>query len=75
MGLLLGVICIPAVSGTMRHKYIVWGVRVAALVVAILALGLTTKNFCETQQDAECGQAADTCHRHGRSSAYPFEAD
>lgn len=46
MGLLTGVILYPSISETKRHKYIVWAVRVIALIMVILAFVLTIKNFC-----------------------------
>lgn len=47
MGLLLAVLLIPTIKETKRELLIVWIARAAALILAIVALVLTTKNFCE----------------------------
>lgn len=47
MGFLLGVLMIPSVSATKRHRYAVFACRAVALVVVIVAYILTAKNFCE----------------------------
>lgn len=46
MGILLGTILYPSISETKGHKYTVWGARVVALVLVIVAFALTTRNFC-----------------------------
>lgn len=50
MGLLLGTILYPSIcqDNQNRRKYIIWGLRCAALALAIVAFVLTTKNFCES---------------------------
>ena len=48
MGILLGTILYPSISETKRHRYIIWGARVVALVLVIVAFVLTTRNFCES---------------------------
>lgn len=47
MGLLLGVLLIPAIKETRREVLIVWIARLAAVTLTIVALVLTTKNFCK----------------------------
>ena len=47
VGLLMGIILYPSISETKRHKYIVWGLRIAAIPLLIVAFVLTVKNFCE----------------------------
>lgn len=47
MGILLGTILYPSISETKRHRYIVWGARMVALILVIVAFVLTTRNFCE----------------------------
>ena len=47
MGLLMGTILYPSISETKRHRYIVWGCRVVALPLIIMAFVLTIRNFCE----------------------------
>ncbi|WVR09136.1 hypothetical protein IAU60_006198 [Kwoniella sp. DSM 27419] len=48
IGILLGIILYPSISETKRHRHILWGVRLAALVLTILAFVLTSKNFCQS---------------------------
>ena len=48
VGLLMGIILYPSISETKRHKYIVWGLRIAAIPLLIVAFVLTVKNFCES---------------------------
>ena len=47
MGLLMGIILYPSINETPRHRYIVWGCRVLAVPLIIMAFVLTTRNFCE----------------------------
>lgn len=54
MGILLGILVIPSISATKGHRNAVWGCRIAAIPVIVLALILTTKNFCEW---TACGMA------------------
>lgn len=49
MGLLLAVLLIPTIKETKREVLIVWIARAVAFTLAIVALVLTTKNFCELQ--------------------------
>jgi hypothetical protein len=46
MGLLVGTILYPSITETKTRKFTLWGIRVIALVLAIVAFALTTKNFC-----------------------------
>jgi hypothetical protein len=46
MGLLLGSILYPAIHETRRHRLIVWGCRIVAIPLIVLAFVLTIKNFC-----------------------------
>jgi hypothetical protein len=48
MGLLMGTILYPSISETRRHRLIVWGCRLVALPLIVLAFVLTIKNFCES---------------------------
>ncbi|WWC64118.1 uncharacterized protein I303_106726 [Kwoniella dejecticola CBS 10117] len=54
IGILLGIILYPSISETKRHKYILWGARVVAFVLAILAFVLTIKNFYTDDPNAAC---------------------
>lgn len=47
MGILLGTILYPSISETKAHRFALWGARVVALVLVIVAFALTTKNFCK----------------------------
>lgn len=47
MGLLLAVLLIPTIKETKREILIVWIARAVAFTLAVVALVLTTKNFCE----------------------------
>lgn len=47
MGLLLAVLLIPTIKETKREILIVWIARGVAFTLAVVALVLTTKNFCE----------------------------
>lgn len=47
MGLLLAVLLIPTIKETKRKVLVVWISRAVAFTLAIVALVLTTKNFCE----------------------------
>jgi hypothetical protein len=47
MGLLAGTILYPSITETKTKKFTLWGIRVIALVLAIIAFALTTKNFSE----------------------------
>lgn len=46
MGILCGTILYPAITETKRRKYVVWGCRVVALALIIMAMVMTIKNFC-----------------------------
>ncbi|ODO01676.1 hypothetical protein I350_06502 [Cryptococcus amylolentus CBS 6273] len=54
MGILCGIILYPSISETNRHKYIVWGCRVVALVLVIVAMVTTIKNFYTDDPNAAC---------------------
>ncbi|WVQ93311.1 hypothetical protein IAU59_000379 [Kwoniella sp. CBS 9459] len=54
IGILLGIILYPSISETKRHRYIIWGARVAAFVLVILAFVLTIKNFYTDDPNAAC---------------------
>ncbi|WWD21085.1 hypothetical protein CI109_105566 [Kwoniella shandongensis] len=54
MGILMGIILYPSISETKRHRYIVWGFRVIALPLIILAFVLTIKNFYTDDPNAAC---------------------
>lgn len=53
MGLLMGTILYPSISETKRHRYIVWGCRIVALPLIVMAFVLTIRNFCMSL--ASCG--------------------
>jgi hypothetical protein len=59
MGLLAGTVLYPSITETKTKKFTLWGIRVVALVLAIVAFALTTKNFCELHNVAKW-DAADT---------------
>lgn len=46
MGILCGIILYPAITETKRRKYVVWGCRVVAVALIIMAMVMTIKNFC-----------------------------
>lgn len=46
MGILCGIILYPAITETKRRKYVVWGCRVMAVALIIMAMVMTIKNFC-----------------------------
>lgn len=46
MGLMLGILLVPSTAETRRYRMILWGCRLVALPLAILAFVLTAKNFC-----------------------------
>lgn len=46
MGILCGTILYPAITETKRRKYVIWGCRVVALALIIMAMVMTIKNFC-----------------------------
>jgi len=46
MGLLAGTILYPSITETKTRKFTLWAIRAVALVLAIVAFVLTTKNFC-----------------------------
>jgi hypothetical protein len=46
MGLLAGTILYPSITETKPRKFTLWGIRIVALVLAIVAFVLTTRNFC-----------------------------
>lgn len=48
MGLMLGIVLVPSTPETKRYRMIVWGCRIVALPLAIVAFALTAKNFCES---------------------------
>ena len=48
MGILLGIILYPSISETKRHRYIVWGLRIVAVPLVIVAFVLTIRNFCKS---------------------------
>lgn len=48
MGILAGTILYPSISESKKKKFALWGVRIVALVLIIVAFALTTKNFCES---------------------------
>ncbi|KAK8843397.1 hypothetical protein IAR55_007054 [Kwoniella newhampshirensis] len=54
MGILMGTILYPSISETRRHRYIVWGCRVVALPLIILAFVLTLRNFYTADPNAAC---------------------
>jgi hypothetical protein len=56
MGLLTGTILYPSITETRTRKFTLWGIRVVALVLAIVAFSLSTHNFC-TFFDIRLGQA------------------
>jgi hypothetical protein len=63
MGLLAGTVLYPSISETKTKKFSLWGIRIVALVLAIVAFALTTKNFCESRELQGVGirkQAADS---------------
>ena len=45
MGLLFGMIFYPIISETKRHKSIVWGLRIAAIPLAIVLYVVLIRNF------------------------------
>jgi uncharacterized membrane protein len=47
MGLLAGTVLYPSISETKTKKFTLWGIRIVALVLAVVAFALTTKNFCK----------------------------
>ncbi|BEI83916.1 hypothetical protein CcaverHIS002_0405200 [Cutaneotrichosporon cavernicola] len=54
MGLMLGIILVPSTPETKRYRMIVWGCRIVALPLAILAFALTAKNFYSEDPNAAC---------------------
>jgi hypothetical protein len=46
MGLLAGTILYPSITETKTRKFTLWAIRIVALVLAIVAFVLTTRNFC-----------------------------
>lgn len=54
MGLMLGIFFVPSTAETKRYKMILWGCRLAAIPLAIVAFVMTTKNFCESS--SHCGR-------------------
>ncbi|WVO18280.1 hypothetical protein L204_105992 [Cryptococcus depauperatus] len=54
MGILCGIILYPSISETKRHKYIIWGLRVIALILILVAMILTIKNFYTDDPNAAC---------------------
>jgi len=46
MGILFGIILYPSISETKRKRYIIWGCRVVAAILIVLAFELTIRNFC-----------------------------
>ncbi|WVO22751.1 uncharacterized protein IAS62_004087 [Cryptococcus decagattii] len=51
MGILCGIILYPAITETKRRKYVVWGCRVVAVALIIMAMVMTIKNFCADTDD------------------------
>lgn len=47
MGLMLGSILYPSISETRTHRFVLWGIRLVAAALAVMAFVLTTRNFCE----------------------------
>jgi hypothetical protein len=43
----MGIVLYPSISETKRRRYILWGVRVLALALLVMAFVLTIRNFCE----------------------------
>jgi uncharacterized membrane protein YvbJ len=48
MGILAGTILYPSISESKKKKFSLWAVRIAMLVLIIVAFALTTKNFCKS---------------------------
>ncbi|KAJ7596950.1 hypothetical protein C8J56DRAFT_918762 [Mycena floridula] len=54
LGLLVGTTLYPVISVTKRHRYIVWGFRLAAIPVAIILYVILTRNFYTEDPAAGC---------------------
>ena len=55
MGLLFGMILYPVISETKRHKMVVWGLRIAAIPLAIVLYVVLIRNFYKS--DPYAGQS------------------
>ncbi|OXG16240.1 rhomboid family membrane protein [Cryptococcus neoformans Tu401-1] len=54
MGILCGTILYPAITETKRRKYVIWGCRVVALALIIMAMVMTIKNFYTDDPNKAC---------------------
>lgn len=54
MGILCGTILYPAITETKRRKYVIWGCRVVALALIIMAMVMTIKNFYTDDPNEAC---------------------
>lgn len=61
MGLLVGMTFYPVISTTRRHKMIVWGLRIAAIPVAVILFVVLVRNFYTSDPYAGKFTCLDLC--------------